>query len=61
MNSMGKAGRKPSPKSMREVMKFRLSIQEKNRIKGLAKIYAGGDVSKWLRHAGVNAPRRFLK
>jgi hypothetical protein len=58
---MTKVGRKRSPKALREIIQFRLSLQEKNRIKGLAKIYAGGDVSKWLRHGGINAPRRFLK
>jgi hypothetical protein len=37
-----------------------IPLKDWNRIRGLAKIYAGGNVSLWLRHGGINAPRKHL-
>lgn len=42
------------------VMTFRVTPYERNRIRGLARDYAQGDVSLWIRHAAVNAERKFL-
>ena len=57
-----KPGRKPSKNPKSEWLpRVRCTLQELNRVKGLAKLYAGGDVSKWMRHAAVNGPRRHLK
>lgn len=39
---------------------FRLKEKEFNKIKTLANIYAGGNITKWLTHGGINAPRMFL-
>jgi hypothetical protein len=58
---MGKPGRKKSTKTLMKTIQFRISAKDKNRIKWLAEQYAGGDVSRWLRHAALNASRRFLK
>lgn len=44
-----------------DYIQIRVNRQEKNKIKGLARLYAGGDVSLWMRWAGVNAERKFLK
>jgi hypothetical protein len=43
-----------------EYIQFRLTPYEKNRIRGLAKLYADGDMSLWLRWAGLNAERKHL-
>lgn len=43
-----------------EYIQIRVSPWEKNRIRGLAKLYAGGDLSLWIRHAAFNAERKFL-
>jgi len=43
-----------------EHIQIRLTKYEKNRIRGLAKVYAGGDMSLWLRWAGLNAERKYL-
>jgi hypothetical protein len=40
---------------------FRVTVKTENRIKHLAAIYADGDLSKWLTHAALNAPRKRLK
>lgn len=58
---MKKRGRKKSkdPRSMS--CRFRVTRTEKNRIGVLARLYAGGDESLWLRHAALNARRKFLK
>jgi hypothetical protein len=47
-------------KKLNEVLQVRLSTQEKNRIRGLADLYANGNISLWIVHAGLNAPREFL-
>lgn len=52
------------PKS-REAIKsqnitFWVTEKEMNRIQWLADIYAGGNLSLWLRHAALNADRKFL-
>lgn len=41
-------------------IQFRLTEPVYNRIRGLANLYADGNVSAWLVHGGLNAPRRFL-
>jgi hypothetical protein len=40
---------------------FRVTRYEKNRIRMMAEIYAGGDESKWLRYAALNCRPKFLK
>lgn len=42
------------------VITFRVSRWEKNRIKGLARDYAQGDISLWIRHAVLNGERKYL-
>jgi len=39
-------------------IRFRCELKEFNRIQLLADIYADGNVSRWLRHASANAPRK---
>jgi hypothetical protein len=39
----------------------RLSRWEMNRIKGLAGLYAFGNVSLWVIYAALNAPRKHLE
>lgn len=48
-------------KKRMDFIQIRVSEFEKNRIKGLANLYAEGDVSAWLRWAGMNADRKFIK
>jgi hypothetical protein len=43
------------------VKKFRCTEEEWNRITILAGLYAGGNVSKWLRYSALSARRKFLK
>lgn len=43
-----------------EYIQIRVTTKEKNFIKGFARLYAGGDISLWLRYAAVNAERKFL-
>jgi len=45
-----------TPKSKRADV--RLTEYEWNKLKTLARIYAGGNLSLWLRYAGLNAPRK---
>lgn len=56
-----KRGRKRSKNPRRKKLQAKATVQEYNRIRLLARIYAGGNVSKWLIHGGVNAPRKYLK
>lgn len=42
-------------------LQIRLTHQEKNRIKALASIYAGGNMSLWMIYGALSAPRVFLK
>ena len=44
-----------------DYIQIRVNKKEKNKIKGLTKLYAAGDVSLWMRWAGINAERKFLK
>jgi hypothetical protein len=39
-------------------IEIRCSTIEKNRIKALAAIYADGNLSLWLVHSAMNAPRK---
>lgn len=43
-----------------ELVKLRLSKKVLHRLQFLAKTYAGGNLSLWLRYAGLEAPRRYL-
>lgn len=43
-----------------EQLNIRLSSYEKNFIKGLAKMYANGNVSLFLVYAAFNSDRKFL-
>lgn len=58
---MAKVGRKKRKDGLIETVKFRLSERDLNRLEWLVKTYAGGELSRWLRHAALNAPRRYLK
>lgn len=51
--------KKPAARLIRTTVRW--SEKEYNRLALLAKIYAGGDIAKWLRHAGLEAERKFLK
>ena len=44
-----------------EVLQIRVTEFEKNRIEGLAKIYAGGNTSLYVIYHALNAPRVFIK
>lgn len=39
------------------VLQIRVTEFEKNRIQGLAQIYAGGNTSLWIIHSALNGPR----
>lgn len=39
---------------------MRLTEKVFNRLKILAREYAGGDLTKWLTHGGLEAPRVYL-
>jgi hypothetical protein len=55
-----KPGR-PKSKNPRNVLfQFRTTAREATRIRWLARTYAGGDLSEWLRHAALSAERRYL-
>lgn len=56
---MKKGQKKPDGKTVRKF--FRFSRKDWNRIVGLAKIYAGGNATKWLTHGGLTAERKHLK
>lgn len=43
-----------------ELLRVRAGERTANRIKMLADLYAGGNVSLWMRYAALNAPLRFL-
>lgn len=42
-------------------IQIRLTEFELNRIKILAKKYANGNMSAWIIHGALNAPRKFFK
>ena len=58
---MAKVGRKKMKDARRYFCRFRVSKSEKNRIKLLAQVYAGRDISIWLRYAALNARPKILK
>ena len=41
-------------------LRVRVTKKEKNKIRGLAKIYAGGNLSQWVRHCIDNYESKFL-
>jgi len=43
-----------------EILQIRVTEYEKNRITGLASIYAKGNTSLFVVHAAMNAPRVFI-
>lgn len=53
-----KQSKKKSPMKAR---KMRFTESDENRIQMLADIYAGGNFSKWVRHAALNCERKFIK
>ena len=55
------ATRKKKKKNFSEKILIKLSIVEKNRAQGFADIYAGGNLSKWVRHCLDNYSPKFLK
>lgn len=58
---MAKRGRKKSKNPKAYGFRFRTNREHWNRIRMLARMYAKGNLSKWLEHGGLNAPRKFLK
>jgi hypothetical protein len=56
-----KPGRKKSKNPLNKVVQFRMTAKDFNRARGLARMYARGDLSKWLRHAAINGERKYLK
>jgi hypothetical protein len=52
--------KKRRPDKMLTTIQVRCTEQEKNYIKGIAGIYAGGNVSLWIMHGAKNAPREHL-
>lgn len=52
---------KKSKPKLTEIVKVRVSTQEKNRLRWLADHYAGGNLSLWLVYAGLSAERKYLK
>jgi hypothetical protein len=54
--------KKHGTKENRTIRKqIRFSLREFEMLKFLANAYAGGNVSRWLRYAATEAPRRKLK
>ena len=43
-----------------DARKIRFSQEDQARIQMLADLYAGGNFSKWVRWAALNAPRKIL-
>jgi len=56
-----KRGPKKKPVIKDAFLVLRTFKSTASRVKALADIYASGNINKWLEHAAVNAPRRFLK
>lgn len=52
---------RPTKDPKRATIQIRLSKKLLNRARGLARLYAGGSLSRWIRHGMENAPRKFLK
>jgi hypothetical protein len=50
----------PRKKKAMKPTKIRFTEEEKNKIQLLADTYAGGNFSKWVRHAAINADRKVL-
>lgn len=49
-----------NPNKRIKKLQIRLSTKELNRIRILAKEYAGGSITKWILHGALNAPREYL-
>lgn len=60
MAKMGRPKLTASERREREI-KVKLTIKEWHRLRLLSRLYADGDLSKWVRHGALNAPRRKLK
>jgi len=56
---MRKGERKPARKDFRVTVRF--SVKEWNRVRILARLYARGNVAKWIRHGALEAERRHLR
>lgn len=41
-------------------VELRLSVHDDARIRKLAELYAGGNISKWITYAALNAPRKII-
>jgi hypothetical protein len=59
---MARKKKTTSEKSEPVMLKKDFRVEEKvwNRIRILAKEYAGGNASKWIKYAALNAPRKYL-
>lgn len=44
----------------KEILRIRLSKKEKNKARGLAKLYADGNLSAWVRHCIENYESKFI-
>jgi hypothetical protein len=57
---MKRIKRKINPKEVQTRIECRLTEKDKFRIIFLAEQYAGGNVSMWMVHGALNAPRKYL-
>lgn len=58
---MAKPGRKKLKDPRKYWISVRLTRSERNRIRLLAQLYAGGEESLWLRYAALHARPKILK
>lgn len=56
-----RVGRPKSKNPKGKRIQFRVGKQEFARIRTLAQVYAGGDISKWIRYAAISARPKLLK
>lgn len=57
---MKKSGRPKAQDPINVQMNFKVKAREFHKLEYLAKTYANGNMSKWLRHASLTGERRFL-
>lgn len=56
---MKKGQRAKDPLVVRKTIRF--TKKQWGKVVTLAKVYAGGDAAKWIRHGALEAERKFLK
>jgi hypothetical protein len=57
---MKRTRRKLDKKDPLTRLECRISEKDKNRIIFLAEQYAGGNITMWITHGALNAPRKYL-